>query len=278
MTQSTACRNRLRSNRKGPAIRPFYKTLPLSPFPLRFYVSAHTDIGCVRTNNEDAYRFDEEAGIYVVCDGMGGGPNGELGSATAVEIIVGQFAASRGSGASVGYRLLQAIEAANSAVWDLAQAPENNGMGTTAVAAALDGDQAIIGNVGDSRAYLIKSGLCIQLTVDHSYRNELIRKGRLSLTDAMSVDLQGMESIICRAVGAADDVEPEFFSVKLDQGSAILLATDGLTRYLLQDEILAVISKSSFDTACLNLIEEAKGRGGADNITCLLLLAGATQA
>ena len=253
-------------------------TPDFGPAPLRFYVSAHTDMGCVRTNNEDAYRFDHELGIYVVCDGMGGGPSGEVSSAIAVETIVGHFAASHASGAAVGARLLQAIEAANTAVCLAAQTPENRGMGTTAVVAALNGDEVIIANVGDSRAYMIRGGHCTQLTVDHSYRNELIRKGQISIDEAMSVNLQGMESVICRAVGAASSIEPDFFSAPMDHGSAILLATDGLTRYLLQDEIMAVISESSFDSACLNLVEEAKQRGGADNITCMLLLAAASKA
>ena len=254
------------------------ETQASGPAPLRFYVSAHTDMGCVRTNNEDAYRFDQELGIYVVCDGMGGGPSGEVSSAIAVQTIVDHFAASQASGASVGTRLLTAIETANTAVCIAAEAPENRGMGTTAVAAALNGDEVIIANVGDSRAYMIRGGHCTQLTVDHSYRNELIRKGHLSIEEAMSVSLQGMESVICRALGATRSIEPDFFSAPMDHGSAILLATDGLTRYLLQDEILAVISESSFDSACLNLVEEAKQRGGADNITCMLLLAAGSKA
>ena len=106
-------------------------------------------------------------------------------------------------------------------------------MGTTAVVAARDGNNLIIGNVGDSRAYIIQDGQCIQLTVDHSYVNELIRNGTLTIEDAQNADLQGMESIITRAVGVAAEVQPDFFSVDLKPGTAVLLATDGLTRYFL---------------------------------------------
>ena len=248
---------------------------PAEPGPqqLRYYVSSHTDMGCVRTNNEDSHGYNEQAGIYVVCDGMGGGPNGEVSSAMAVDTILRSFTASANSGNPVTARLQQAIEEANAAVWEIAQTPENHGTGTTVVCAALDGNVAVVGNVGDSRAYLLKGGHSMQITVDHSYRNELIRKGQLSVDDAMSVNLQGMESVICRAIGAASTIEPDFFSMEMHHGSAILLASDGLTRYLLQDEILSVIGQSSFDTACQNLIQLAKERGGADNITCLLLLA-----
>ena len=110
-------------------------------------------------------------------------------------------------------------------------------MGTTVVAAALDGNKLILGNVGDSRAYIVKDGHATQLTVDHSYINELIRNGTLTIESAHSVDLQGMESIITRAVGVSADVQPDFFSVDLTSGTGILLATDGLTRYVAQDEI-----------------------------------------
>ncbi len=108
--------------------------------------------------------------------------------------------------------------AANQDVWENAQIPENKGMGTTAVAAALDGDKLILGNVGDSRAYIIQDGQCVQLTVDHSYINELIRNGTLTIENAQNADLQGMESVITRAVGVAAEVQPDFFSVDLKPG------------------------------------------------------------
>ena len=146
-------------------------------------------------------------------------------------------------------------------------------MGTTAVVAARDGERLIVGNVGDSRAYILQDDQCIQLTVDHSYLNELIRNGTIKIEDAQHVDLQGMESVITRAVGVSADIEPDFFSIELKPGSAILLATDGLTRYLLQDEIASILRASTMETACANLISVAKQRGGQDNITCLLLVA-----
>jgi len=235
-------------------------------------VSALTDVGCVRKNNEDAFGYDEAQGIFVVCDGMGGGPSGELSSAMAVDAILRTFSGSQASGQSVGARLLHAMQTANAEVWQQAQSPELNGMGTTAVAAARDGAKLIIGNVGDSRAYLLREDKCVQITVDHSYVNEMIRSGALSPEDAHGSSIKGMESVIVRAVGVAQEVEPDFYSVELEHGTVILLATDGLTRYLLQDEILAMVGSSRWETACSNLIAEAKRRGGADNITCMLLV------
>jgi protein phosphatase len=241
--------------------------------PFHIAVSALSDMGCVRTNNEDAFGYNETLGIYVVCDGMGGMASGEVASSHAVAAVVNSFVETATSGLPISTRLLIAINAANLDVWENGQIPENKGMGTTAVVAALDGDKLILGNVGDSRAYIIQGGQCVQLTVDHSYINELIRNGTLTIENAHNADLRGMESIITRAVGVAAEVQPDFFSVDLKPGTAVLLATDGLTRYLLPDEIAAILNASSFDSSCANLIDLAKQRGGQDNITCILLLA-----
>jgi serine/threonine protein phosphatase PrpC len=243
------------------------------PSPLRIAVSALSDVGCVRTNNEDAFGYDESLGIFVVCDGMGGMASGEVASALAVSGIVNSFNDTAASGAPVSTRLLLALNAANTDVWENGQLPVNRGMGTTTVVAALDHDKLIIGNVGDSRAYIIQDGQCVQLTVDHSYINELIRNGTLTLENAHTADLRGMESVITRAIGVAIEVQPDFFSVDLKPGTAVLLATDGLTRYFVQEEIASVLAASSFESACFNLIDLAKQRGGQDNITCILLVA-----
>jgi len=196
-----------------------------------------------------------------------------VASSRAVAAIVNSYADSAPSGSPVSTRLLLAITTANLDVWDNAQVPQNKGMGTTAVAAAVDGDKLILGNVGDSRAYIIQDNQCVQLTVDHSYINELIRNGTLTIENAHNADLRGMESIITRAVGVAAEVQPDFFSVELKPGTAVLLATDGLTRYLLPEEIAAILRTSPFEAVCGDLIDIAKQRGGQDNITCILLLA-----
>jgi serine/threonine protein phosphatase PrpC len=238
---------------------------------LHLEVSAQSDVGCVRANNEDAFGYSEADGLYVVCDGMGGMASGEVASALAVVTMVETFAASGSSGAVVSTRLLEAISAANRTVWLHGQSAEHKGMGTTVVAAATSGDKLIVGNVGDSRAYLMEGGQCVQMTVDHSYVNELIRNGTLTRESAHHVDLNGMESVITRALGAEEEVQPDFFAADLHPGSLLLLATDGLTRYLLQDEIAMVLANSPFDLICGNLIQLAKERGGHDNITCLAL-------
>lgn len=246
---------------------------PLPPAGLRLQVAAHSDIGCVRTNNEDYFGYDAIQGIYIVCDGMGGMASGEIASSMAVTTALTTFAASANSGLAVGTRLQEAIRAANAAVWDFGQQPEHRGMGTTLVAAAQEGDSLIIGNVGDSRAYMIKPGRCLQITVDHSYLNELIRNGTLTLENAHLAALKGMESVITRAIGAGAEVNPDFFAVQPHPGDIVLIASDGLTRYLTADEILEVLSATEFSAGPQTLIAIAKQRGGVDNITCLVLRA-----
>jgi len=254
-----------------PATQSASGTAPQEFSAIRIAVSALSDVGRVRTNNEDSFGYDESLGIYVVCDGMGGMASGEVASSHAVAAIVKSYAETAPQALPVSTRLLMAINAANLDVWQNGQVPENKGMGTTAVVAALDGNKLVLGNVGDSRAYLIQDGQCLQLTVDHSYINELIRNGTLTIENAHSADLRGMESIITRAVGVAAEVQPDFFSVDLKPGTAVLLATDGLTRYLLAEEIAANLSASPFESSCAKLIDLAKQRGGQDNITCILL-------
>jgi protein phosphatase len=111
----------------------------------------------------------------------------------------------------------------------------------------------------------------MQLTVDHSYLNELIRSGAIAMEDAGTIDLKGMGSVITRAIGAKDSVEPDFFSVDLKDGDIVLLASDGLTRYVTQSDITRGVAAEDIQGSCERLIAVAKDRGGADNITCLLL-------
>jgi serine/threonine protein phosphatase PrpC len=246
------------------------------PSILAFDFAAATDIGCKRTNNEDSFGYDAEQQIFVVCDGMGGSAAGEVASSMAVRTVIDSFAgageSADGNPDTVENRLLNAIFEANRAVRDAgSQNPELNSMGTTLVCACFDGDRAVVGNVGDSRAYLVREGNCIQITQDHSFLAEEIRKGNLTPEMAAASNLQ---SVITRAIGAADSVEPDLFAARLMPGDMVLLASDGLTRYASSDEISAAAGSSGELTAVCNaLIEHAKQGGGADNITCILLRA-----
>ena len=164
-----------------------------------------------------------------------------------------------------------AIRAANDAVMRSGQTAERKGMGTTLVAAAVQGNKLLVANVGDSRAFMLKDGACMQLTVDHSYVNELIRMGTLKVEDVPNVDLKGFESVITRAVGTQQEVEPDFFFVDLSEGDAVLLASDGLTRYLDVKTIAGLFERFDLEGSCRRFVQAAKEGGGADNVTCLLL-------
>ena len=233
-------------------------------------VAALSDIGCVRTNNEDNFGYDPIHDLYVVCDGMGGMAAGEVASSVACGTVISTFSAQPPDTA-VERRLALAIRAANDAVRATAAHTGQQGMGTTLVAAVIRGNRLLLGNVGDSRAYRLQAGACSQLTIDHSYINELIRQGNVNAEDVGSLDLKGMESVITRAIGAAPEVEPDFFFVDLQEGDTILLASDGLTRYVEGDAICALVSPDNLDASAQRLIQAAKDAGGADNVTCLLL-------
>lgn len=234
--------------------------------------AAATDIGCVRGNNEDSFGYDAEQHLYVVCDGMGGSAAGEVASGMAVRALIENFEALGASNASlpIDQKLMHAIHAANRAVRDAAEAnTQLYNMGTTLVCASLDSSRLVIGNVGDSRTYLIRGGDCKQVTLDHSLVDEQLRQGLITPEMAAVSNLQ---SVITRAIGAADSVEPDLFAVELQLGDMFLLTSDGLTRYAKTDEIASMTETNAELTAiCQRLIEHAKQRGGVDNITCMML-------
>jgi protein phosphatase len=238
--------------------------------------AAVTDVGCRRSNNEDSYGYDLEQQLYVVCDGMGGNAAGEVASSMAVRTLIETFEASAGGRdsepAPVEHRMTQAIGEANRVVHAAGREnPELRNMGTTLVCACLDGDRAVIGNVGDSRAYLVRNGFCTQITQDHSLLDEEIRNGNITPEMAAASTLQ---SVITRAIGVAETVEADLFAARLQVEDTLLLASDGLTRYASPDEIAKATAPGiELAAACQALIDLAKERGGADNITCILLRA-----
>ena len=183
--------------------------------------AAATDIGCRRANNEDSFGYDNDPHLYVVCDGVGGGAAGEVASSTAVRTLIESFEAQSlaTDGAPeppVESRLLHSIQEANRVVREIAENnPEFQNMGTTLVCACLDGTRMLIGNVGDSRAYLIRDGAGLQITQDHSLLDEQIRSGMITPEMAATSNLQ---SVITRAIGAAETVEPDFFAAELQPG------------------------------------------------------------
>jgi serine/threonine protein phosphatase PrpC len=234
--------------------------------------AAGTDLGCKRTNNEDSFGYDLVRQIYVVCDGMGGMAAGEVASATAVRKLLKSFdeESEASSETPAETRLRNAIHAANRSVHESAGLSERlRGMGTTLVCACLDGNRIIIGNVGDSRAYFLREGQCFQVTQDHSFVAEQLRDGLITPEMAAASDMQ---SVITRAVGVADAVEPDLFAAEVQEADMVLLTSDGLTRYVSDEEIGAMLgSGQTTESLCAAFVALARERGGADNITCLIL-------
>ena len=239
-------------------------------------VAAITDVGCERSNNEDHFGYDTTTDIYVVCDGMGGTSGGEIASAAAVEQLIESYGrtmpGAEGGAAAAEERLYSAIVDANRRVCELAQADELlRGMGTTLVAACFGARRIVIANVGDSRAYFLRQGVCYQITFDHSFVAEQVRSGAMTEEDAKAFPLQ---SLITRAIGAAEVVVPDFFAAELEAGDMVLLTTDGLTRYADAPEIARLIGNGPYlKQSCQMLINRAKDLGAVDNVTCLLLRA-----
>jgi serine/threonine protein phosphatase PrpC len=240
--------------------------------------AAITDIGCRRSNNEDSFGYDAEQHIFVVCDGMGGNAAGEVASAMAVRALIDNYGSTAAltpgieEPLPVENRLAVAIYEANRIVREASsENPELDSMGTTLVCACLDGNRIVIGNVGDSRAYLVRGGECAQITQDHSFLDEEVRKGNMTPEMAAASNLQ---SVITRAIGVAETVEPDLYAATLQPEDMLLLASDGLTRYAHVEEIAhAAANQTDLSVICSALVEHAKQLGGADNITCILLRA-----
>lgn len=241
----------------------------LQTHSLRIEAFGLSDIGCKRTNNEDCFGYDLETNIFIVCDGMGGMAAGEIASNLAVQETLQRYKNLCLQELSLEEKLQVAITDANHAVWNLAAIhPNFRGMGTTLVAACIHNSEVVIANVGDSRAYLLRGGGCLQITEDHSYCP------RQSTPEMETSQTAQIQSLITRAVGVDATVTADLFSAEMEPGDIILLATDGLTRYVTPEEIANLVYRqNSLEQTSRSFIELCHARGGADNVTCLLLRA-----
>jgi protein phosphatase len=225
-----------------------------------------TDVGLVRSHNEDRYLADER--LFAVADGVGGHKAGEVASQTAVETLQREFTEPTTDG------LVDAVKTANRTVWNLAEANrEQRGMGTTLTALALvdDGDdeRLAVVNVGDSRAYLLQQGELEQLTEDHSLVEQLVREGQLTPEEAM---VHPQRSIITRALGLDPEVEVDSWELTPYKGDRLLLCSDGLTNEVSDEQIASTLrTVGDPEEAARQLVSEARDHGGNDNITCVVV-------
>lgn len=243
---------------------------------LEFEVAGRTDIGMVRRMNQDTFGLVESLGLAVICDGMGGLPGGEVASSVAlesfVEVVRQEIEASKSSDGERSKRALcRAVAAANRAVRARASYDTRfRGMGTTLVAARLDGNEVTVVNVGDSRAYLVRGGTARQVTMDHSYIGEQMRMGLMTESEA---ERSPYQSAITRAVGIDEDVRPDFYTETVQSGDALLLCSDGLMRHMHDEEIGKIVGETTRTSAeiCERLIAMVNARGGTDNVTCVVM-------
>ena len=240
---------------------------------MQLRVGARTDVGMVRSGNEDNFfaDADERRGIFVVADGMGGHAAGEVASEMAVQIVsqaLAGLASTRDSAAAV--ILSQALRDANRAIYDRMMAEaDKQGMGTTASVLVLSDHGFLIGQIGDSRIYLLRDGALTQLTKDHSYVQEQVDAGLLTPEQARH---HPYSNVITRCVGANDDVEVDLFRGDALPGDRFLVASDGLTGMVDDRRLLQLLVASSGPGRIVDaLIAEANARGGVDNITAIVV-------
>ena len=231
-----------------------------------------TDVGLKRNSNQDfVYASDQKVGrlpsLLIVADGMGGHAAGDLASRVCVETAVSSI---EGSGQTETIPILaEAVQKANRAVLKkAAEKPEYAGMGTTIVAAVIDGNNLYVANVGDSRLYLIDDDRIDQITLDHSLVAEMVRSGRISPEQMRN---HPEKNIITRAVGGEENVEVDFFDVGLHKGDVVLLCSDGLTNMVEDEQIFRIVRREkTLRDAGQKLISAANSAGGRDNISVVL--------
>ena len=231
-----------------------------------------TDTGILRTMNQDYYfTSDTNVGnlpnLFIVSDGMGGHKAGEYASRYTVERVVAS--SSRNTSKNPVRILREAIEKANEIlVMEAGSDESKQGMGTTIVAASISKGKMCVANVGDSRLYVV-SDTIEQITRDHSYVEEMVRRGEVDPKDAR---LHPDKNIITRAVGASEKIKTDFFEVDLKGKEVVLLCSDGLTNMVTDNEICRIIHEASdLEEAGKTLVNEANKNGGSDNITVVLI-------
>jgi putative nucleotidyltransferase with HDIG domain len=232
-------------------------------------VSQRSDVGCIRENNEDQVaaekgRDPEQGVLLLVADGMGGAAAGEVASGLAVETVRDAFFRGR-ERFGPGEALKRAVTLANEAVCERANSdPELEGMGTTLTAVVVVGSEAVVGHVGDSRAYLVSGGEIGILTRDHTLAAELAAVGGGDVAVPA-----GAKNVLSRCLGGAKEVEVDLSedAIPLQDDDTFILCSDGLSNMVQPREILAIVSENDPDRACDLLVELARDRGAPDNVT-----------
>lgn len=232
---------------------------------------AKTDIGCVRSMNQDTYFCSMTPvgpfpNLFIVADGMGGHQAGDYASRYAIETFIDY---ARHSDSKNLIRIVdQGIQEANTKVLERSfEHEELSGMGTTLVIAYVEHEQLYVANVGDSRLYLISDEIN-QVTDDHSYVAAMMRAGELTKEEARN---HPEKNVITRAIGVAWDVKADFFEVDLRPEDRVLMCSDGLSNMVDDETLYAILSTCRLEDSVNILIDEARKNGGYDNITAIVI-------
>lgn len=242
-------------------------------------VVSRTDVGRVRTNNEDNFMADGNLGLFVVCDGMGGHNAGEVASKLCIEAVAKELEGAlplrtkyQQSGKPADLKALRkAMETALSNACkeifkQATRSPDQSGMGTTCTAVLMaSSEKGVMGHVGDSRLYVVRNGKAHQLSEDHTYVNELIKRGALSQDQARNHP-QG--NVLSRAMGVQPQVNVDTMVFDMDPGDTYLLCSDGLYNYFPNaSELIAPLQLPEMNKGLNFIIDKALERGGHDNTT-----------
>ncbi len=243
--------------------------------------SGITHIGKSRKKNEDRFLVNDELGLYIVADGMGGHAGGEEASRMAVETIEKVITRLKDDlDATLPYAyeekippaargLKYSVRLAGEKIYRKArQSPEYQGMGTTVTALWLEAKEAHIAHVGDCRGYLLRDGKIGQLTEDHSWVQQQVDAGIISPEEAREHELR---NIITRSVGFEEDVKIDTYSKDLKPGDIHLICSDGLSNPVSEVELNEITLSSTPEMACQQMVDLANERGGRDNITVVIV-------
>jgi len=243
---------------------------------------ARSDPGRVRENNEDNFRLAPEIGLFVLSDGMGGLEAGEIASKLAVETVVEHckqaeadpslavFGKHIEGVSNTSNRMASAVRLANTAIYENARNRGNKAaMGATIVVLRVIEDRVCIAHVGDSRAYLLRAGQFDQLTEDHSFVADQVRRGVLTLEEASR---SRMHNVLTRALGIDPTVDVDVTEELLVDGDIFLVCSDGLFRELSNAQITGILDETDDpQRAASRLVDLANQAGGGDNITVIVL-------
>ena len=237
---------------------------------MQIEVGQATNVGMIRPGNEDSFFTNPAEGLFIVADGMGGHAAGEIASEMAVRILADELRLVRDIDDAVQALVAQALKRANLAIFERTLTEvDKQGMGTTASLLILRDGKYLIGQVGDSRVYMLREGTLTQLTKDHSYVQEQVDAGFLTPEQAR---YHPYSNVITRCVGASADVEPDTYNGTVKAGDMFLVASDGLTGMVDDRRLQALLqSRAPAQRVVDALISEANGRGGLDNITAIVV-------